>query len=169
MRPTSTKDRPYDPEAAKDLLAAAGYPEGFGVTLDCTNNSNMNNDETICRAIATQLGEVGIDVVVNAQSKDVIYPEDQQPANWTSTSTASPPWTLDWHEVFINLYRTKGRLEMRLAISNPRVDELIETTRERRWSLTARDAMIEEVWKKRARGHRLYPAASSGHRLGDAR
>jgi peptide/nickel transport system substrate-binding protein len=57
---------PYDPAAAKSLLAEAGYSRGFGVTLDCTNNYYIN-DEAICRAVAAQLSEIGITVSVNAQ------------------------------------------------------------------------------------------------------
>jgi peptide/nickel transport system substrate-binding protein len=135
---------PYDPEAAKDLLAAAGYPEGFGVTLDCTNNSNMTNDEAICRAIARQLGDVGIHVVINAQSKDVIYPKiDNRESDFYLDSWAAT--TLDSHEVFINHYRTNGGVNA-AGYSNPRVDELIETIGKTMVTY-ARDAMIEEVWK----------------------
>ena len=63
---------PYDPEAAKALLAAAGYPDGFSVTLDCPNNRYIN-DEAICRAVAAQLDDVGINVTANPQPKDLIF------------------------------------------------------------------------------------------------
>ncbi len=57
---------PFDPDAAKTLLAAAGYPDGFDVTLDCPNDRYIN-DEAICRAAAAMLGEVGIRVSVAAR------------------------------------------------------------------------------------------------------
>jgi peptide/nickel transport system substrate-binding protein len=62
----------FDPERAKALLADAGYPEGFGVTLDCPNNRTLN-DEAICRAVASQLGEIGIRVKVDAQPKEIHF------------------------------------------------------------------------------------------------
>src|SRR3546814_10187278 len=39
---------PYDVEAAKTLLAEAGYPDGFQVKLDCPNDRYIN-DEAICQ------------------------------------------------------------------------------------------------------------------------
>ena len=49
---------PFDPNAAKALLAAADYPDGFAVTLDCPNDRYVN-DEAICRAAAAMLAEIG--------------------------------------------------------------------------------------------------------------
>ncbi len=59
---------PYDVEASKKLLAAAGYPEGFQVQLDCPND-RYNNDERICQAVAAMLARVGIKVDLLAQTK----------------------------------------------------------------------------------------------------
>jgi peptide/nickel transport system substrate-binding protein len=57
-----------DPGKAKALLAEAGYPNGFGVTLDCPNDRYVN-DEGICVAVAGMLAKIGIKVDVNAMTK----------------------------------------------------------------------------------------------------
>ncbi len=49
----------YDPEGAKKLLAEAGYPDGFGITLHGPNNRYVN-DEQIVQAVAQMLARVGI-------------------------------------------------------------------------------------------------------------
>jgi peptide/nickel transport system substrate-binding protein len=58
----------FDPEQAKTLLDEAGYEEGFEVTLDCPNDRYVN-DEAICRAVASMLAKVGVEVTVLAQTK----------------------------------------------------------------------------------------------------
>ena len=95
---------PYDPKAAKALLAEAGYPDGFSVTLDCPNNWNIN-DEAICRAIAAQLDEVGMDIAVNPQPKEVICREVRQPRDRPLPRQLGG---IDSHVIFINFYRTRG-------------------------------------------------------------
>ena len=35
---------PYDPDAAKKLLAEAGYPNGFEVGMDCPNDRYVNDE-----------------------------------------------------------------------------------------------------------------------------
>lgn len=53
-------DRPaFDPERAKELLAEAGYPEGFSFGLKCTNDRYIN-DEALCRAAASMFAAVGL-------------------------------------------------------------------------------------------------------------
>lgn len=55
-----------DPEKAKALLAEAGYPDGFRLTLHSTNDRYVN-DEAISIAVAGFLGRIGIQVTVVAQ------------------------------------------------------------------------------------------------------
>jgi peptide/nickel transport system substrate-binding protein len=50
---------PFDPARARALLAEAGYPNGFEVTLDCPNNRYIN-DEQICQAIAAMWARIGV-------------------------------------------------------------------------------------------------------------
>lgn len=53
---------PYDPQAARKLLAEAGYPDGFRITLAAPNNRYVN-DEQIAQALAQMFARVGIDAV----------------------------------------------------------------------------------------------------------
>jgi peptide/nickel transport system substrate-binding protein len=50
---------PYDVEAAKKLLAEAGYPQGFEVDFACPNNRYIN-DEEICQAVTAMWAKVGV-------------------------------------------------------------------------------------------------------------
>jgi peptide/nickel transport system substrate-binding protein len=68
IRADLEKRLPYDPAAAKKLLADAGYPGGFGFTLHCPNDRYVN-DEKICVAVAAMWARVGLDVKVDAMPK----------------------------------------------------------------------------------------------------
>lgn len=50
---------PYDPEAAKELLAAAGYPNGFSFLLLCSNDLYVNEEE-LCQAAAAMWSRIGL-------------------------------------------------------------------------------------------------------------
>lgn len=56
---------PYDPEKARELLAEAGYPDGFGLTLG-TPNDRYINDEQVAQAVAQMLERIGIATTVDA-------------------------------------------------------------------------------------------------------
>jgi len=58
----------YDPEVSKQLLAEAGYPDGFKLTFQCSNDMYLN-DEAICLAISSMLARVGIEADTNVQAR----------------------------------------------------------------------------------------------------
>ena len=70
----SIRPTPYDPEGARRLLAEAGYPNGFGITLHSPNDRYVN-DARIAQAIAQMLTRVGIRTEVDAMPGNVFFPQ----------------------------------------------------------------------------------------------
>jgi peptide/nickel transport system substrate-binding protein len=68
---------PYSVDAAKKLLADAGYPNGFEFTIDCPNNRYIN-DEEICKALASMWARIGLKVNVNAMPRATYFPKIQK-------------------------------------------------------------------------------------------
>lgn len=56
----------YDPEKAKSLLAEAGYPDGFDITLQCISREP---DNTIMQIVQQQLAAVGINVKLESMER----------------------------------------------------------------------------------------------------
>jgi peptide/nickel transport system substrate-binding protein len=114
---------------AKKLLADAGYPQGFEVTLDCPNNRYIA-DEKICVAIAGMLAKVSINVKVNAMPRATYFPKIQN----NDTSFYMLGWgvpTLDSQYALQALIRTAipktadGDYNLG-RYSNPKVDEIVD-------------------------------------------
>lgn len=55
----SLEPYPYDPEKAKELLAEAGYPDGFEIGFACPTGA-YTNFEQVCEAVGGYLNEIGI-------------------------------------------------------------------------------------------------------------
>jgi peptide/nickel transport system substrate-binding protein len=66
----SIKRLPYDLEKAKNFMTDAGYSGGFSVELNCGNNDFSLN---ISREIASQLSEIGINVIVEGEPIDDFF------------------------------------------------------------------------------------------------
>jgi peptide/nickel transport system substrate-binding protein len=138
-----------DAAKAKALLAEAGYPEGFTVTLHCPSDAIVNG-EVICQEVVGMMARVG--VVVNL----VMLPKAQAIAALQKTPPESEFYlsaydvpTLDSETVFAALYHTReGRYGAFNAarFSNADLDRKIE-------ALTAttdpakRAIAVTEIWK----------------------
>jgi len=119
----------YDPEGAKKLLAEAGYPNGFGITIHTPNNRYVN-DAKIAQAVAQMLTRVGIVTKVEAMPSAPFFAQatdlkfSLMLLGWSSgTGEASSPLKA----LLATYNKDKGfGTANRGRYSNPRVDALLE-------------------------------------------
>jgi len=137
------KRLPYDVDAAKKLLADAGYPNGFDVELRCPNDRYVN-DEAICTAVVGMLGKIGVNVNLFSQTKSKHFKElkDNQ-GDFYMLGWGVP--TLDSHYVFHYLYETDASWN-KVNFSNADVDAAIRVM-EGEVDLDKRNAAIAKAWK----------------------
>ncbi|MGB3289961.1 MAG: ABC transporter substrate-binding protein [Burkholderiaceae bacterium] len=64
----------YNPKKAKALLAEAGYPDGFELTLSSTNDRYIN-DAQVTQAVAQYLSRIGIKTQVDTMTSSVYFPK----------------------------------------------------------------------------------------------
>ncbi len=124
----SLKVPAFDPALSRKLLAEAGYPEGFAMTLGCTNDRYVN-DTSFCQAIGQMLARVGIKVAVDAMPGNVYFPKFNQAAfgayilGWgNSSGDASSVLTSVVHSPD----RAAGRGSWNHNYSNTTLDALID-------------------------------------------
>jgi peptide/nickel transport system substrate-binding protein len=93
-----------DPALAKKLLAEAGYPNGFEVTLNCPNDRYVN-DEKVCQAVAGMLTHVGIKINLLAETKSKYFAKVlPQAGNLTSMYLLGwSPSSVDADNALVNL------------------------------------------------------------------
>ena len=117
---------PYDVEAAKKLMADAGYGAGFEVKMNCPNDRYVNDSE-ICQAVAANLSKIGVKINLEAETKGTYFPKilsrntSFYMLGWTSS-------TVDAHNVMNPIMASPGeggRGQFNLgSYSNAKVDEL---------------------------------------------
>ena len=138
-----------DGEAAKKLLAEAGYPNGFSVTLNCPNDRYIN-DEAICQASVAMLAKVGINVKLSAGPKGPhfnLIQKDPPETEFYMLGWGVP--TYDSHYIFSFLYQTRKDKDgtwNATRYSNSAVDaKIVSLTAET--DLVKRNATIADIWK----------------------
>jgi peptide/nickel transport system substrate-binding protein len=134
---------PYDPVHARKLLADAGYPDGFAITLDCPNDRYIN-DEAICQAVTIMLTRIGIKATLNSQPRLKHFADISAP-NWNTSLflLGWTPSTYDAHNALFNLAGTSNGVRGIFndgRYSNPTYDALldkiaVETDREKRLAM----------------------------------
>jgi peptide/nickel transport system substrate-binding protein len=121
---------PYDPAAAKALLAEAGYPHGFAAGMDCPTDRYVN-DEATCSAVVAMLAKIGVKLRLNAETRGKFF------AKLATFDYASDfflmgwmPETYDAFNALVNLAATRDREAHRGdanfgGYSNPKLDALL--------------------------------------------
>jgi peptide/nickel transport system substrate-binding protein len=138
----------YDPEAAKKLLAEAGYPDGFEVGMNCPNDRYVN-DAAICQAIAPMLARIGIKLNLTIEPKVAYFPKLLS----RNTSFYLLGWTPDAYDAQKTIFAivmtpgAKGQGLFNIGgYSNQRVDELGDKIASE-LDDGKRNAMIAEVFR----------------------
>jgi len=142
------KRLPYDVEAAKKLMAEAGYASGFEVAMNCPNDRYVN-DARICQAVAANLARINVKINLQAETKGTYFPKILRRdtafymLGWT-------PSTYDSHNALNALVACvddKGAGQFNLgAYCNPKVDELTKKI-QAETDKTKRNAMIREAFE----------------------
>jgi len=135
---------PYDPNKAKKLLAEAGYPDGFEMTLSATNGY-LANDTDLAQAVTAQLAKVGVKVKINVlEAVAWLGIVEGRIENYHARSPYLVPWN------------TWGDCALALEWGTPRAGP---------YSYTPNEEWIRLVYKARevsdpAERQRLYDAAA---------
>jgi len=125
------KPERYDPDGARKLLAEAGYPEGFGLTLHGPNNRYVN-DEQVAQAIAQMLARVGIATRVDTMPASIYFSRGSK----LEFSFMLVGWAADTGEV-------SSPLKALLATFNK--DKGMGATNRGRYSNPTMDAVLEQA------------------------
>ncbi|MDO5647073.1 ABC transporter substrate-binding protein [Paracoccus sp. (in: a-proteobacteria)] len=137
-----------DVDRAKELLAEAGYPNGFSLDLNCPNDRYLN-DEAICQAYVGMLGRIGVRANLVAQSRSLHFPAVQNgETDFYLLGWGVPPFDSQYVFDFLIHTRTDNLGGWNASkYSNADVDAKIE-------SLSSdvdeshRNATIADIWKQ---------------------
>ena len=140
------KPAPANIDAAKKLLADAGYANGFEIRLNCPNNRYVN-DEEICQNIVAMWARIGVKAQLAAENMATFI---QKVQNFDS-SIYLLGWgvaTYDAQYSLQSLIRTRstgadGNFNFS-KISDPTVDRLTDAMKTET-DVTKRNAMIREA------------------------
>jgi peptide/nickel transport system substrate-binding protein len=130
FEPALNERLPFDPAAAKALLAEAGYPHGFSLGMDCPNDRYLN-DEAICDSVVAMLAKVGVKARLAAQTRGKFFAKLMTPSQGSSFFLLGwLPATYDALEALINLAATPDKDAHRGdanfgGFSDPVLDRLI--------------------------------------------
>ncbi|HEV8531881.1 MAG TPA: ABC transporter substrate-binding protein [Methylomirabilota bacterium] len=119
------KPLPYDPARAKALLAEAGYPNGFEITMNLTAWPGRGYLPDVGEAVATYWEKVGLKVKRRPVDRAVFSADFRARAySGVALAYAGPLIAPEPWELFARIAQTKSAVH--LLVEHPKLDALIE-------------------------------------------
>jgi len=113
----------YDPDKAMELLADAGYPDGFTIDMACPAGAYTHFEE-VCEAIVGYLTDVGIDVTLEIMESGQYWDLE---ANKELPPLFGDSWSATGGEAFRRLTGALGGMDASYsAWSDPEIDRLLD-------------------------------------------
>ncbi len=137
-----------DVEKAKELMADAGYGDGFSITLNCPNDRYIN-DEAICQAAVGMLGQIGVKVNLDAKPKAQHFPLlSNYETDFYMLGWGVPTYDSEYIFNFLvhgrdDKYGSWNATRFADADLNAKIESLASET-----DLPKRDATIAEIWSE---------------------
>lgn len=119
---TSTPGYEYNLEKAKEYLVAAGYPDGFDLTISCRAGGSLTNAEVV----QAQLGQIGINVKID-QMEGAAYIDLAMSEKMQSTCASWQPATSDADNPLRNLLYSQSKASSNDSLyNNPAYDAVLD-------------------------------------------
>jgi peptide/nickel transport system substrate-binding protein len=142
---------PLDIEKAQELMAEAGYADGFTMTLDATNDRYVN-DAQIAQALASMLAKINIDLQLNIMPKSNFWGYIRVPTE--NSSFIMSGWDVpagDAGSMYGALFYTRDKKDgygqvNRGSYPKPEVDALVDQA-DATPSIEERDRLLQEATK----------------------
>ncbi|MDZ7705109.1 MAG: glutathione ABC transporter substrate-binding protein [Trueperaceae bacterium] len=148
----------YDPELARQLLADAGYPDGFSTTLYSPSGRYLQDIQT-AEAIQSQLAEVGIDASIETLEWSSYLALTREAPEDNTVPMALLGWgtvTGDADYGLFPLFHTSEWVpdgSNRAFYSNPEVDALLDearTVQDEELRLSLYEDAMQTIWDEAA-------------------
>lgn len=146
----------YEPDAARKLLAEAGFPNGFSTSVVCTNGRYIA-DAQVCQALGQMLSRIGLKVSVEAVPASVFF------GRVRTGNNPAPLYVGAWSNVmgdmgytFNNIFHTLDPAKKMGAVNRSG------------WSDAALDGEIDAALNERDAGKRLGLLRAAGARVAEA-
>ena len=156
------KPDPYDPARARSLLAEAGYPNGFQLTIHGPNDRYTNDARTL-QAAGAMLSRIGVETRVEAMPRTVYFPRASPPASsyslgllgWGSSGDGESGYGLS---TLLSTFQT----DMRMGANNygryssPAVDAAVQAAL-REFDLERRRGLLQKAMRTAMEDYALIP------------